>query len=73
MTKPNSAVKRYLPISFIDENRRYVINNETSVSGSVLKYSGLLEPYEFDGANSETAQVSGDYQSWTYLLRSKKN
>lgn len=69
LARPNSSVIRHLKVPFLSEDKHYAVGNER-ISGRILKNIGLLEPFEFNGANLETAQVSGDYQSFMFHLKS---
>jgi Alpha-galactosidase len=71
IAQPNSAVVRHIAVPFLDETKHYAVDDKSKVSGRILKNIGLLEPFEFNGANLETAQISGDYQSWMYHLIAK--
>jgi alpha-galactosidase len=39
------------------------------VSGRVLQKFGLREPYQFNASNPDTAQISGDFQSYLYQIK----
>jgi len=71
IAQPNSSVVRHVKVPFLTDDLHYLTDNGGRISGRVLKNVGLLEPFEFNGANLETAQVSGDYQSWLYHLIAK--
>ncbi|MFD1466029.1 alpha-galactosidase [Lapidilactobacillus mulanensis] len=69
LAEPNQGVLHYFKIPFIDGTREYQIVGQKVVSGQLLQNFGLREPYQFDGVNDDTAQVSGDFQSYIYHLR----
>ncbi|UTY40186.1 alpha-galactosidase [Allocoprobacillus halotolerans] len=69
LTKPNDTPYEYLKLPFI-KNGTYLINDEYILSGEILRNIGLKLPYQFNCANHEMAQLSGDYQA--YLFRIKK-
>lgn len=69
LAEANPAVLKYFKVPQVDESAVYLINNQEKVSGHVLKKYGLREPYQFNGVNPDTAQVRGDFQSWSYHLK----
>ncbi|EQC80069.1 Alpha-galactosidase [Enterococcus sp. HSIEG1] len=42
------------------------------MSGKVLKQIGLRKPYLFNAVNHQTAQVTGDFQSFVYQIKAIK-
>ena len=39
-----------------------------TLSGRVLTNFGLREPYQFNASNGDTAQVTGDFQSYLFEI-----
>ncbi|WP_057823716.1 alpha-galactosidase [Lapidilactobacillus concavus] len=68
LARPNAGVLHYFKVPFLDAQLKYQINAEETVSGEILKNFGLREPYQFNGANEDTAQAVGDFQSFIYHL-----
>lgn len=68
LARPNEELDQYLIPSNIDLNAQYQINDHTLVSGNVLHNFGLREPYQFNAANENTAELFGDFQSYLYQL-----
>ena len=50
-------------------HQKYQINFDQMVSGRVLQKFGLREPYQFNASNPDTAQISGDFQSYLYQIK----
>lgn len=67
---PNTGVLDYIKLPFVDEKRHYQINDQEIVTGRLLQTVGLRKPYQFNGANADTAQLRGDFQSYLYHLQS---
>lgn len=67
LAQANPANRDYLKLPFVDSQAVYRIDGEL-ISGSILKEYGLRKPYQFSAVNGGTAQVSGDFQSFRYLL-----
>ena len=72
LAKPNGTALEYLKLPFIDEEKNYQINNDSKISGSILKHIGLRKPYQFNGANYGQAELIGDFQSCIYSIRELK-
>lgn len=68
LATPNTSVLNYLKLLNIAVNRHYQIDDGPIVSGQVLQQFGLREPYQFNGANADTAELRGDFQSRLYHL-----
>ncbi|WP_281680672.1 GH36 C-terminal domain-containing protein [Lactobacillus gallinarum] len=68
LAKPNDTLDRYLSLSNLDQNADYIINQKNKVSGRVLTNFGLREPYQFNASNGDTAQVTGDFQSYLFEI-----
>ena len=68
LAKPNDTLDRYLSLSNLDQNADYIINQKNKVSGRVLTNFGLREPYKFNASNGDTAQVTGDFQSYLFEI-----
>lgn len=69
LAKPNQRNQRYLKLTGLEEDSYYKITNDNSVhSGAALMNIGLRLPYDFNGANRDTAQISGDFQSKIFTL-----
>lgn len=70
LAKPNQRNQSYLKLVGLEKNSYYsVSNNNTIHSGAALMNIGIRLPYDFNGANQETAQISGDFQSQLFTLR----
>lgn len=63
LAQPNTSIFDYLKLPFADEDKRYLVDSKHQVKGSWLKNNGLLLPYQFNGANADTAGLIGDFQS----------
>ena len=68
LAKPNDTLDRYLSLANLDQNADYIINQKNKVSGRVLTNFGLREPYQFNASNDDTAQVTGDFQSYLFEI-----
>ncbi|MFS0925990.1 alpha-galactosidase [Enterococcus durans] len=68
LAQANPTAEAFLPLTFIDPTQVYQANDE-KVSGQILKQIGLRKPYQFNGVNPGTAQVTGDFQSYVYHLQ----
>ncbi|WP_255409189.1 alpha-galactosidase [Lactobacillus sp. HT06-2] len=69
LAKPNEALDQYFSLPNSNNMQTYSINHDLVVSGRVLKNFGLREPYQFNGSNGDTAQVSDDFQSYLYEIK----
>ncbi|WP_086349207.1 alpha-galactosidase [Candidatus Enterococcus clewellii] len=69
LAKPNNPALEYFKIPFLSEDKTYRINEREQANGRILKQLGLRKPYQFNGANHEQAQVTGDFQSYIYHLQ----
>lgn len=69
LAKPNEALDQYFSLPNSNNMQTYSINYDLVVSGRVLKNFGLREPYQFNGSNGDTAQVSDDFQSYLYEIK----
>lgn len=69
LAQPNAGVLNYVSIPMLSEQMKYSINDQEIVSGAVLKHRGLREPYQFNGANPDTAQLKGDFQAYSYHIK----
>lgn len=69
LARPNTGVLDYIKLPFVDKSRHYQINSQDIVSGRLLQSVGLRKPYQFNGANGDTAQLRGDFQSYLYHLQ----
>ncbi len=68
LATPNTSVLNYLKLPNVAVNRHYQIDDGPIVSGQILQQFGLREPYQFNGANADTAELRGDFQSQLYHL-----
>lgn len=71
LAEANPAAEAFIPVPFIDLDRSYLLENE-QLSGKVLKQIGLRKPYLFNAVNHQTAQVTGDFQSFVYQIKAIK-
>ena len=71
LTQANSSSREFIQLPFVDESSSYEINGQR-LAGSVLKYHGLRKPYQFNGVNTDTAQMTGDFQSFTFIITKVK-
>lgn len=70
LAKPNQRNQEYLKLTGLKEDSYYKVNNDNSIlSGAALMNIGLRLPYDFNGANGQTAEISGDFQSRTFILK----
>ena len=69
LARPNETLDQYLPLKHLKFQQQYLINQTQIVSGKVLQSFGLREPYQFNASNPNTAQVSGDFQSYLYQIK----
>ncbi|KAF1301627.1 MULTISPECIES: alpha-galactosidase [Enterococcus] len=67
LAKPNATADAFLPLPFLNPHKKYQVNGKV-LSGQVLREIGIREPYQFNGANHEQAQVKGDFQSYIYQI-----
>lgn len=68
LATPNSAVLNHIKLPTVAANQNYQIDDGPVVSGRLLQQFGLREPYQFNGANADTAELRGDFQSHVYHL-----
>lgn len=68
LATPNSAVLNYLKLPMVAANQNYQIDGGAIVSGRVLQRFGLREPYQYNGANADTAELRGDFQAHLFHL-----
>ncbi|MBP2058232.1 alpha-galactosidase [Lactobacillus colini] len=71
LARANDALNRYFSILNVNQDREYQVN-KVKLSGSILKRRGLREPYQFNGANKNTAELIGDFQSYIYQIKMEK-
>lgn len=69
LAKPNCSPCEYLKIPFVNDESFYQINNEIVLSGAIIKHIGVLQPYQFNGANHATAKLKGDFQSCLIYIK----
>lgn len=69
LAKPNESLDQYLNLPVIDSNCQYQIDDQWEISGNVLKNFGLRLPYQLNGWNENSAQLSGDFQSKIFHLK----
>lgn len=69
LARPNETLDQYLPLKHLNDHQKYQINFDQMVSGRVLQKFGLREPYQFNASNPDTAQISGDFQSYLYQIK----
>lgn len=69
LARPNETLDQYLPLKHLNDHQKYQINSDQMVSGRVLQKFGLREPYQFNASNPDTAQISGDFQSYLYQIK----
>lgn len=69
LARPNCPSKEYFKIPFVDENAKYLVNDEITISGNTLKHLGMIQPYQFNCANDATCKLKGDYQSFIVSLK----
>lgn len=69
LARPNETLDQYLPLKHLNDQQKYQINSDQMVSGRVLQKFGLREPYQFNASNPDTAQISGDFQSYLYQIK----
>ena len=68
LAQPNTGVLNYVRLPQVDPHQQYQIDDVEIVSGAVLQRFGLREPYQFNGANADTAQLRGDFQAHLFHL-----
>jgi len=68
LATPNSAVLNHIKLPTVAADQNYQIDDGPVVSGRLLQQCGLREPYQFNGANADTAELRGDFQSHVYHL-----
>ena len=73
LTEPNCKPYDYIKLPFLKDHYTYSIDNEYALSGEIIRRVGIRKPYQFNGINSDTAKVIGDYQSWVYCIEKIKN
>lgn len=69
LARPDETLDQYLPLKHLNDQQKYQINSDQLVSGRVLQKFGLREPYQFNASNPDTAQISGDFQSYLYQIK----
>ncbi|MBS5952146.1 MAG: alpha-galactosidase, partial [Clostridium sp.] len=70
LAKPNQRNQSYLKLVGLENEAYYkVTDDDTIYSGSALMNIGIRLPYDFNGANQQTAQISGDFQSKLFTLK----
>ena len=69
LARPNESLDQYFPLNHLNSHKQYQINGRQTVAGRVLQKYGLREPYQFNASNPDTAQVSGDFQSYLYQIK----
>ncbi|OOM13904.1 alpha-galactosidase [Clostridium saccharobutylicum] len=70
LAKPNQRNQSYLKLVGLEKDYYYSVSNDDTIhSGAALMNMGIRLPYDFNGANQETAQISGDFQSELFTLR----
>ncbi|MBP2057946.1 alpha-galactosidase [Lactobacillus colini] len=65
----NESLKSYIPLKNINDQALYRINGQNIISGKILSKIGLQLPYQLNGWNKETAQLSGDFQSHIFVIK----
>jgi len=65
---PNPGVLNYVSLPMLNPDQLYQIDGKEQVRGSVLQHFGLREPYQFDGANPDTATFRGDFQAHLFHI-----
>lgn len=66
----NPNPKRYLRLIGLDPDQTYQIQEQAvELTGTELQKWGLRLPYEFNAANNDTVEITGDFQSVVYHLR----
>lgn len=68
LATPNSGVLNYVKLPMVDPNLTYQIDGQEKVSGAVLQHLGLRQPYQFNGANRDTAELYGDFQAHLFHI-----
>ena len=71
LTQANSSSREFIKLPFVDETSNYEINGQR-LAGSLLKHRGLRKPYQFNGVNTNVAQMTGDFQSFTFTITKVK-
>ena len=77
LAEPNALNQNYLKLTGLRKDNYYTVsndnkdssNNDHIYSGAALMNIGIRLPYEFNGANSDTADISGDFQSKIFYLK----
>ena len=69
LAKPNCSPCEYLMIPFLNDDDEYIVDNETIISGEILRKIGIIQPYQFNGANHGTAKLKGDFQSHVFKIK----
>ncbi|WLR48976.1 alpha-galactosidase [Halobacillus litoralis] len=70
---PNPKNDQVLKLSGLDPEKRYEMEGSArTFYGDELMYHGLPLGVEFNGANHEKAERSGDHQSQLYVIKEKK-
>ncbi|MGR9048556.1 alpha-galactosidase [Halobacillus faecis] len=70
---PNPKNDQVLKLSGLDPEKRYEIEGtDRTFYGDELMYHGLPLGVEFNGANHEKAERSGDHQSQLFVIKEKK-
>lgn len=69
LARPNESLDQYFSLKHLNSRKQYQINGRQTVAGRVLQKYGLREPYQFNASNPDTAQVSGDFQSYLYQIK----
>ncbi len=68
LARPNPTVLATISLPMVSAERHYQIDDGPIVSGRLLQKFGLREPDQFNGANADTAELRGDFQSHLYHL-----
>lgn len=68
LAQANAELNRYFSISNVNQNKNYKVDNH-NLSGLILKEYGLRQPFQFNGANGNTAKLFGDFQSYIYQIQ----
>ncbi|MGN0144383.1 MAG: alpha-galactosidase [Clostridium sp.] len=81
LAEPNNRNQNYLKLTGLHKDFYYTITSDINhsnyssntssniYSGSALMNIGIRLPYDFNGANSDTAEISGDFQSRLFYLK----
>ena len=70
LAKPNQRNQSYLKLAGLEKEAYYKVSGDDTIySGSALMNIGMRLPYDFNGANQQTAEISGDFQSRLFTLK----